>query len=283
MEYFLAVVDHGGITKAANALYIAQPSLSQAIKGLEREIGAALFDRTGRAVTLTAAGRSFEIAARRVLDDVSDARRRVDAVRELRAGRLQISAVADLTLHPLPTLVRAFRERHPDVELRITDPGHASGVVAAVRRGHADVGLTTLPVRADALAIARLAPQQMVVAMTPDLAAGLPDPLPQTMLADLPLIRSVDDRLADLVESPDSLPPARDAELQSEFRQLTWELVMLGAGVALMPEGVARTQLSGVEVRRLDPEIRREVAVVYRADQLSPAAAGLLATLASGT
>ncbi|WP_370943249.1 LysR family transcriptional regulator [Amycolatopsis sp. cg5] len=58
VEYFVAVVDHGGVTKAAEALFLAQPSLSQAVRQLERELGAELFDRTGRHLVLTAAGRS---------------------------------------------------------------------------------------------------------------------------------------------------------------------------------------------------------------------------------
>ncbi|WP_017936451.1 LysR family transcriptional regulator [Nocardioides sp. Iso805N] len=281
VEYFVAVVDHGGVTKAANALFIAQPSLSQAIKSLERELGADLFDRSGRRLELTEAGRAFEIAARRVMSDVALARRSVAAVRELRAGRLQISAVADVTLHPLPGLVQSFRSSHPEVEVRVADPGHAAGVVAAVRRGDADLGLTTLPVKADALTVLPIAPQRMVLAMTPDLAADLPDPVPQTMLAELALIRSTEDRLADVVAQPDLLPPASEAALRSGFRQMTWELAMLGAGIALMPEGIALSQLTGVELRRLTPEILREVAVVYRADQLSPASEAFLATIAA--
>lgn len=276
VEYFVAVVDHGGVTRAAQALFIAQPSLSQAIKSLEREIGAELFDRSGRSLRLTEAGRAFELAARRVIHDAEVARERVNAVRELRAGRLQISAVADVTLHPLPALVQAFRAQHPCVEVRITDPGHAGGVVAAVRQGRADLGLTTLPVKADALTTLPIGPQRMVLAMTPELADGLPDPVPQTVLAQLPLIRSIEDRLADLVVAPELLPPAQDAALRSGFRQVTWELVMLGAGIALVPEGIAQRQLTGVVLRRLEPEIQRDVAVIYRADQLSPAAAAFL-------
>ena len=276
LEYFVAVVDHGGVTKAANALFIAQPSLSQAIKTLEREIGADLFDRTGRTLELTAGGRTFEAAARRVIRDVAVAKERVGAVRELRDGRLRISAVADVTLHPLPMLVRDFRARCPEVEVRITDPGPAGGVVADVRKGHADLGLTTLPVKAESLTVRPIGPQRMVLAMTAALAADLPDPVPQALLGQLPLIRSVEDRLADLVERPEALPPAQDALLRSGFRQLTWELVRLGSGMAVVPEGVARSQLAGVELRRFDPDIRREVAVVYRADQLSPAAARFL-------
>jgi len=281
VEYFVAVVDHGGVTRAANALYLAQPSLSQAIKTLEREVGAELFDRSGRQLELTAAGRIFEQAARRVVDDVARGKERVEAVRALHAGRLQLSAIADLTVHPLPGLVQAFRSRHPAVEVRIGDPGSAAGVVAAVRRGEAEIGFTTLPVKAESLTVRPIAAQSMVLILVPELAAGLPDPLPQRLLADLPLIRGTEDNLGALVAEPDLLPPARDAVLRSGLRQVTWELVMAGAGAAVVDEGIARSQLAGVVHRRLDPEITRDVGAVYRADQLSPAGAAFLAALAS--
>ena len=70
LSYVVAVVDHGGFTRAAEALHVAQPSLSQAIKALETEVGFALFDRVGRQVRLTAAGRALLPAARQALHDV---------------------------------------------------------------------------------------------------------------------------------------------------------------------------------------------------------------------
>ena len=80
VTYFVAVVDHGGITKAAQSLYISQPSLSQAIRTLERRLGVTLFDRTGRRLELTEAGRKLDVAARRILADVDRARSKVTLV-----------------------------------------------------------------------------------------------------------------------------------------------------------------------------------------------------------
>ncbi|HEY1701165.1 MAG TPA: LysR family transcriptional regulator [Trebonia sp.] len=281
VEYFIAVVDHGGVTRAANALYIAQPSLSQAIRTLERELGVELFDRAGRQFELTEAGRTFEVTARRVVRDIAAAQERVDGVRTLRAGRLQLSALADLTIHPLPAIVRAFRDEHPAVEIWIADPGHPSGVIADVRQGRAELGLLTLPARTGALAVLPLDDQRMVLAIAADNAAAVPDPVPQETLARLPLIRGVEDHLAELLTVPDGLPPPEDAAIRSGFSQVTWELVMAGAGAAILPEEIARTQLRGVILRRTEPEIRRQVAVVYRTGQVSPGAAAFL-DVASG-
>ncbi len=113
MTYFVAVVDHGGITKAAQSLYISQPSLSQAIRTLERRLGTTLFDRTGRRLTLTDEGRSFEVAARRILADVDRAKSKVAAVRELTSGRIEIVTYSAFSIHPVIEMVRRFRNRYP--------------------------------------------------------------------------------------------------------------------------------------------------------------------------
>ncbi len=109
VTYFVAVVDHGGITKAAQALYISQPSLSQAIRTLERRLGATLFDRTGRRLVLTDAGRTFDLAARRILADVERAKAKVTAVRELEFGRVDVVSYSAFSIDPMVELVRRFR------------------------------------------------------------------------------------------------------------------------------------------------------------------------------
>src|SRR5690348_10161914 len=94
LEYFLAVVDHGGMSAAAAALHLSQPSLSQAIRGLERDLGVPLFHRVGRRVVPSAAGEALVPPARQVLRDLRTARASVDAVRGLDGGRLDIATLS---------------------------------------------------------------------------------------------------------------------------------------------------------------------------------------------
>src|SRR5215831_5888260 len=98
LEYFLAVVEHGRVTAAAAALHVAQPSLSQAIRALERDLGVELFVRDGRGLTPTEAGRALVEPARQVLGDLSVARSAVDSVVDLGSGRLEVAAHDLLTL-----------------------------------------------------------------------------------------------------------------------------------------------------------------------------------------
>src|SRR5215510_4578394 len=101
LEYFLAVVEHGQVTSAASALRVAQPSLSQAIKALERDLGVQLFIRDGRSLRPTRAGEALIEPARRVLGDLDAARAAVSDVVELAAGWLDVASHDLLTRDPL--------------------------------------------------------------------------------------------------------------------------------------------------------------------------------------
>lgn len=272
VEYFVAVVDHGGVTRAAHALYIAQPSLSAAIRSLEDELGVRLFDRSSRQLTLTPAGVAFQEPARRLLHEAALARDKVGAVRELRAGRLHVAATPTLTVDPLPRLVHALRRAHPGIQVHVADPGTPAGVVSAVRLGRAEVGLTGLPVKADALATEQLWTHRVVLALAPELATGLPDPAPLDRVRSLPFVLEVGDRLTGVITDPELRDAIDTVAIRCAHRQAIWELVTMGAGATFLPEQLARTVLRGVALRATDPEVLGRVGLVYRPGRLSPAA-----------
>jgi len=93
LRYFLAVVDEGSVTRAAQRLHVAQPSLSQALRAFEREIDVQLFHRVGRGLRLTAAGEALVGPARLVLRAMDEARSAISGVVELRTGTLEIAAL----------------------------------------------------------------------------------------------------------------------------------------------------------------------------------------------
>src|SRR3954471_11650585 len=120
-SYVIAVVDHGTFTAAAASIPVSQPALSQAVASLERELGADLFYRIGRQVTLTPAGEAFVEPARRMLRDADVARAAVADVAGLPTGRLDIVCLPTLVVDPLVDLVGRFRRAHP-VRVRIHEP-----------------------------------------------------------------------------------------------------------------------------------------------------------------
>jgi DNA-binding transcriptional LysR family regulator len=269
LEYFLAVVDHGGVTSAAKALYIAQPSLSQAIRTLERQLGVDLFDRGGRRLTLTAEGESLVATARRIGADVDQARAAVRAVRELAGGRLELAATPTLEVDPLPELAARLCRAHPGILLSVVSPGGAAQVVDEVRRGRAELGLTELPVHAATLQVRELETQEITLVLPPALAAGLPDPLPLSALTDIPLVT---------MDTGAPAAPATDATVAVEcaHRPAVWELVRQGTGAAFLPRRLAERQIGGVVIRSLSPRIDLSVGLVCRRGPLSPAARAFL-------
>lgn len=279
LEYFAAVVEHGGVTRAADALYLSQPSLSQAIRTLEREVGAPLFDRTPGGLVLTRAGRDFVGPATAALAKADRARRTIAEVRDLERGRLEVASVAGLTITPVADLVGALRQRHPGVVVSIDDPGGPSGVVSAVREGRAEVGVTPLaplPAASDGLTVEHLWTERLVLAGAPDLVAGLPDPLPLTHVRDLPMILEVDDRLTAAVDDPDLAHAIDRVVIRCALRATVWDLVGRGAGVTVVPERLADRILRRVELRALEPDVRRRAGIIHRPGQLSPAASAFV-------
>ncbi|MFD6856382.1 LysR family transcriptional regulator [Rhodococcus sp. NPDC060086] len=280
VTYFVAVIDHGGITKAAQALYISQPSLSQAIRTLERRLGTTLFDRTGRRLTLTDDGRTLEVAARRILADVDRAKSKVAAVRELESGRVDIVTFSAFSIHPVVELVRRFRARHPAIVVSISDAEGPAGVHSALRRGEAEIGVTDLSVEHAGMITVPLLEQEMVLALHPDLAVGLPDPVPRELVRKVPLVIDLGSP-ADAAKTGELLG-ADNVVIDCAHPTAIWGFVMRGTGATVVPRRVAEQQIPGAVVLPLDPPLSRPVGLVLRAGEPSPAAAAFISA-ATGT
>ncbi|MDV6281130.1 LysR family transcriptional regulator [Rhodococcus jostii] len=276
VTYFVAVVDHGGITRAAQSLYISQPSLSQAIRTLERRLGVTLFDRTGRRLELTEDGRTLDVAARRILADVERAKAKVAAVRELVSGRVDVVTYAAFSIDPIVDLVRRFREQYPRVTVRIIDEDGPTGVLGALRRGEAELGVIDLSVDHSALRSVPIGDQELVLALPDALAATLPDPVPRSAVRDIPLVQDLGDKsdaalITELVGEP------ANVVIDCTHPGATWELVMRGAGATVLPRLVAEEQLRGVSIRSMTPKLTRPVGLVQRSGPGSPAASAFVA------
>src|SRR4051812_44389259 len=153
LEYVVAVVDHGTFTRAAAAVHVAQPSLSQGIRALEAELGVELFHRVGRRAVLAPAGAAFVGPARQTLRDAAIARDAAAAVRGLRAGRLDIATLPTLAVAPLAGWVGAFRTAYPGVMVSVVEPEDAASVERLVRDGACDIGLAELSGHDDLVAV----------------------------------------------------------------------------------------------------------------------------------
>lgn len=274
VTYFLAVVDHGGVTKAARALYISQPSLSQSIRTLERRLDTTLFDRVGRRLTLTDEGAKFELAARRIVADVERAKQQMSAIRSLEAGTVDIATFSTFSIHPVVELVRRFRSSHPSITVRISETKGPAGVLSALRRGEAEIGITDLATDHPGMTTIPLCEQELVLAIPAHLATDLPDPLPRTRVREIPLV--VDRGSPEAVVNAGDLFGTDNVVVDCAHPTAIWEFVRRGTGGTVVPRLVAEQQMPDAVVIGMDPPIVRRVGLVTRADELTPAAAAFI-------
>ena len=275
VEYFLAVARHGSFTGAAVELRVAQPSLSQAIRSLEREVDAALFHRLGRGIRLTPAGEALVGPAQHILRGFANATASVRQATGLIAGRLEIVALTTLTVDPLARLVGAFRRAYQGVEIRIADPEHASGVAELVRAGRVEIGLADFSVPSDGLRTAELAAQEIRVVLPPDTTIDATARLSLTDVAALEMITtpagtSTRSLLDSVLISAGAAPRVA---VETPHRAAIVPLVLAGAGSTLLPEPMASDAArQGARVVGIDPPVLRRIRLLWRPGPLSATA-----------
>ncbi|WP_214402319.1 LysR family transcriptional regulator [Pseudonocardia lacus] len=140
LEYFVAVAEEAGFTRAADRVHVSQPGVSAQVRQLERELGAPLFDRSGRATTLTQAGAAALAHARAALAAAAALRAAVDDVNGLVRGRLVVGMVTACEVTPLFEALAAFHRAHPGIELSLLED-NSDRLVERVRTGDADLAL----------------------------------------------------------------------------------------------------------------------------------------------
>jgi DNA-binding transcriptional LysR family regulator len=141
--YFVAVADVRSFTRAADRSGVAQPTLSRALRTLETELGAPLFDR-GATVTLTPAGEAVLPLARRMLADADTARTTVAEIAGVRRGRVRIGATPSLCIGVLADVLRVFHQQHPAIHVELTEAG-SQPLVDGLVRGSLDIALVIVP------------------------------------------------------------------------------------------------------------------------------------------
>jgi DNA-binding transcriptional LysR family regulator len=284
MRYFVAVAETRHFTRAAQALGIGQPPLSQQIQALERELGAALFARRPRAVALTPAGEALYEDARRILRDVERAAERVRRVARGEAGRLRLGMINSAPFHPLiPRVIREFRRAYPQVALSL-DEGPTPQLAAAVRDGELDVAFVRPLLGAEpGVASEVVADEDMVVALPSGHPLARRATVPLLALSIEPFVlfpRSIGAGLHDSIVSA-----CRSAGFSPRIVQETSQvtsivnLVAAGLGVSIVPASMQQVHSDGVTYRAIRrPAPKARLALIFRdADRDHPQLARLLA------
>jgi LysR family carnitine catabolism transcriptional activator len=280
-EYVVGIVEHDGFTRAAAALHVTQPALSEGVARLEAELGVALFHRVGRRAVLSAAGEAFLEPARRLLRDRSVLTTSVAAVVGLDAGRLDLVALPTLAVEPLAPLVGRFRQAHPGIVVHIEQPEDAAAVATRVRSGRSEIGLAELPIDEPGLVTEELLVQELMAVLPPTSALTGRRRLTIGDLASVPLVMTppgTSTRL--LIESAFADAGAVPTlAVETEHREAIVALVLAGAGASILPASLADSaRASGAVTVALSPRLRRSVGLIWRDGPTSPAAAAFIST-----
>lgn len=280
LEYFVTLIREGTFRRAAAALYISQPALSQQIQRLEQEIGAVLINRSVTPFELTPAGRRLLARSQKILDELHEIEQITSRARRGVIGKIRVGVAPSLMYSAMPGLVREFRVAFPDIELTLHRETTQT-ILDLVEKRRLDLGMTFSQAAWTGLQWVKLYDDSFVVALP----------------AGHPLASRASVRVADLQDETflmlmrQGVPDLHDAiiaacasagfsprSVESNFQVAgpgyadQIGLVAAGYGIAVIPSAVATVMLPGVVYRPLvEPVITLPTSLCWSADSRNPA------------
>jgi DNA-binding transcriptional LysR family regulator len=268
LEAFVEVAQHQSFSKAAEALFLTQPSVTARIQSLERELGEPLFERNGRGVRLTDVGSSFLPYAQRVLKDLQEGRDALEGLRSLQIGALRLGSAFTVSTYVLPKILKTYHERFPAVEISVKT-GRSEEVLHLVLGDEVQAGLVRAVVHPDVETVQLYEDEVVLVTNSqhPFAASG------EACLEDVgrqPLIlfdkgSSYHDLVQGLFRQAGVVPWTA---MELDSMEATKKMVEEGLGIAMLPRvSVEREVKLGVlaEIKLLDAtNPRRRIALIYR-------------------
>jgi len=246
LYYFVAVAETGGFSRAAQRCNVAQPSLSQQIIKLERELGQQLFDRLGRTVILTEAGQVLLPRARSILAEVQQIERGLHQEIEQGYGKLAVGFIPTIAPFLLPNVLKRFTEEYPHAELSVHED-FTEALVNNLIEGKLDIGIMSLPISDKLITTEEICTELLLAASSHNNSVITRASLKARELEAFPFIALSE--IHCLGEQVQSFCYQQDVDL--EVVCYTTQLatvhgcVALGLGISLVPQILAATDTSG--------------------------------------
>ena len=236
LEYFVAIVETGSFSQAAEHCNVAQPSLSQQIIKLEKELGRQLFDRLGRTIAVTEAGRIFYPRARSILSDLQQAKYAVTTDYASLQGSLAVGIIPTLGPYLLYQTVKRFKQSYPEASLLIHE-NVTDRLIEKLLNAELDVAFVSLPIENKQIITEELFVEPLYVALASDDVLASEVTIDTATLGDLPFIRLSDQNC--LAGQLDAFCYVQNIDPPTVYHttQLAtvMEFVRLGIGVSLVP------------------------------------------------
>ncbi|QQE78173.1 LysR family transcriptional regulator [Alicyclobacillus sp. SO9] len=279
LEYFLAVADHGSVTRAAQVLHVSQPAVSQVIRGLEGETGQPLFHRTPTGVVLTQTGLLLKQHALKIMHVFEDTQEALNMDRH-RMRQLRLGVLPTLAHDYVPAILRSFlqAENMDPEHMEATEEisvmqGSTQELLHSVKSGDLNLAIVDLPVSEPSLSVARLWREPLVVIKAVDTPL-LKSPLPfQSLANEVFITMETGYGLRDALfrnALDNGFQPKILFELKSIMAVVGF--VQAGFGISLVS---ARTVSLETELDRLQavetvPPLSRDIGIVWRNDRRLP-------------
>jgi LysR family transcriptional regulator, low CO2-responsive transcriptional regulator len=284
LHYFHAVAENGSFTRAAQELLLTQPAVSSQVHNLEERLGQQLFERQGKKIRLTEAGRILHAQSRKIFQQMREVEAVLNGLKSLETGRLTLGTVDVISIYVLPMIFRKFHQRYPKVEISI-EVGDSSSICVGVADGKFDLGFVTLPAENKSLVSVPIYNDVMRV------IAGSRHPLAGRELVTLEDLSktnliiykkgSVTRRILEQVFESHGLELAPAMEIDRPEAMI--KLVEVGLGVSIIPEMSIKKDIDEKALSILDTgdvRFERQLGLVCRRGQFfSPTTAAFLEIL----
>jgi len=268
LEAFVQVANQHSFSRAAEALFLTQPSVTARIQALERDLGERLFERSGRGSRLTEVGECFLPHAERVLQALNTGRDAIDSLRNLHSGSLVLASATTVSTYVLPGLLKTFRARYPRIEVSVRT-GRSEQVLQMMLQDEAQVGLVRAVYHQDIETKGLIEDELVLVANANHELAGRGS-VTVEQLGDHPFIffdrNSSYYSLAQGIFRQHGVMPRTQMELDS--MEATKKMVEEGLGIAMLPRVALERELKEGILRVVQiedmPNPMREIALISR-------------------
>ncbi len=274
VEGFLEVARRGSVSRAAEVLFITQPTLTARLHGLERELGLKLFLRTPRGMRLTEAGQAWVPFAERAMRALLEGRDALEQVMTASGGHLVIAAAPAVSIYVLPELLERFVAAHPRVEVSVRT-GHSEDIVSLVLRDEVQIGLGRV-IQHPELELWPFHKEELVLVCAPDHPFAKRRAVTMAEVTNEKLIMF--DRTSSYYEITHTAFAAAGARLKRYMEldsiEAAKKMVERGIGVALLPATAVVREIEAREVSRVRvrdaPPMYNSIAAFRRRDAGRP-------------
>lgn len=278
--YFVTVADQLSYSKAAQKLHISQPSLSNAIKNLEHEVGSPLLERSNRKIELTDAGKVLYAKSLQLLSQMNILKKEMQEVRLTGSGELIIGMIESVR-HWVPKVIREYQGRYPSMRIKLIEVLSRKAVIDSLRKYHTHLIITNQCIEEEDIESLPLYTEKLVLVLHRDHPLSAKESITFAELAEEPFIISMEgfQTREDILEAFALEQVSPNIQFEIERFETALTLVRENLGVAIIPENYLVEPQDDTIIRKTmdSPALERTVYLTYMKNRyLAPAVQSFL-------